>query len=122
MGEFAHIGRTHQYKCLVWALQASCTDTISTLYWQYKVSCTDTTSILYSHCKRCCVDTLTAKWALQTTLLKPISFNYIICFTCFMAYQTTAMVGYKPRSLELEVDKGLYGAAFYLYNDINNDN
>ena len=26
------------------------------------------------------------------------------------------------RCLELEVDKGLYGAAFYLYNDINNDN
>ena len=26
------------------------------------------------------------------------------------------------RSLELEVDKGLYGTAFYLYNDINNDN
>ena len=25
-------------------------------------------------------------------------------------------------SLELEIDKGLYGAAFYLYNDINNDN
>ena len=24
--------------------------------------------------------------------------------------------------LELEVDKWLYGAAFYLYNDINNDN
>ena len=26
------------------------------------------------------------------------------------------------RSLEVEVDKRLYGAAFYLYNDINNDN
>ena len=32
------------------------------------------------------------------------------------------MVSYKPPCLELEVDKGLYGAAFYLYNDINNDN
>ena len=31
------------------------------------------------------------------------------------------MVSNKPPCLELEVDKGLYGAAFYLYNDVDND-
>ena len=30
-------------------------------------------------------------------------------------------LGISRRSLELEVDKGLYGAAFYLYNDVDND-
>ncbi len=47
MGEFAHIGRKHQYKHLAQTLQ-------SILYWHYKhlvqtlqAPCTGTTNVLY---------------------------------------------------------------------------
>ena len=93
MGQFAHIGRKHQYtapctrttsilyrhyKHLVLALQAPCTRATKYLVLLLQSPCSVCTNNFSRHCQCCCVDAWMAKWGMRTHFLNSIPSNYIL--------------------------------------------